>query len=94
MKQNMFHVVKVEAISNDKWLVSGRAWEDIHIGDLLIIDCIEPEDKHTISQLKVTGISTYGCDVLELNRMLTGNITLQGIDGSHLKAECMLIRNI
>ncbi len=94
MKTNVFHVVKVEAISSDKWLVSGRAWEDIHIGDLLITDYSGPEDQLTRPELKVIGISTYGSEVLELNRMVTGNVTLQGVAGSYLKAESMLIRDV
>ena len=84
---NMKEVFTVEGflpVKENTWRVRGRAYQDLKVGDTIAID--------KSNQFTITAISTYGKEVQELNRMLTGNLMLRGANGERLKGARMLVR--
>ncbi len=93
MKQ-VFKVSEVVPIGEDTFLVNGRAYEDVKIGDILfaiLAETVEPRKMEAPQCFKVIAISTYTRQIEELSRMLTGSLTLQGDQGENLKEETMLV---
>ena len=79
-----FDVVEVRLLDPKKppadqlWLVRGRAWVDIHVGDRLLF---------AGHQAVVEAIASYGRDCDELNAMVTGDVKLKLLgSGSRLLA--------
>ena len=93
MSVPVFQIIEVQAVGGDAWQVSGRAWEDIHVGDYVGIETLEGHGPGE-SAFSVTGISTYGHQVEELNRMLTGTLILQGGEGATLRSGRMLVKKV
>jgi len=76
-----FLIVEARAISSSEWLVKGRAYEDVKVGDTLFILIHEVSN---VEAFKIVKLETYGGPVTVLNRMLTGEITLHGRNGETL----------
>ena len=93
MSMPVFQIVEVEPVSGKVWRASGRAWEDVRVGDCLSIESAEGHDPG-VSAFTVTAISTYGHEVEELNRMLTGTLLLQSDEDTALHAGRMLVKKM
>lgn len=69
-----FDVVEVRLLDpkkspdDQRWLVRGRAWADIHVGDRLVL---------AGHQAVVESIASYGRECDELNAMVTGEVRLK-----------------
>jgi hypothetical protein len=73
MKNEVFSIVSLSESKSGEWVVEGRAYADVRIGDLL---SVSPE---STTPLRVTGIVTYGKKTVLLSRMMTGRLYLQGV---------------
>lgn len=98
MTKRVFDIVQVESESHDTWLVSGRALEDIEVGDVVRVN-MESQNGVTFplhleanAAFTIVSISTYGHDTPILDRMWTGTLTLQGVYHQALKAGQFLSR--
>lgn len=91
-EQTVFEVVDVSLFRDDVWLVRGRAWEDVRLGDCLAVGASEANDGTPRPSFEIVGISTYGREIDELNRMMTGNLLLHGPAGDRLLGTEFLIR--
>ena len=72
MKREAFEVVKVQQKSPGSWLVDGRAYSDINLGDSLATS------SSPYQELRVVGIVTYGKNTDMLSTMMTGTLALKG----------------
>jgi len=72
MGTQVFAVVSIVEAGPNTWNASGRAYEDVHLGDVLADTPAGP------GQLRVSGISTYGKPTDLLSRMMTGTLQLSG----------------
>ncbi len=84
---NMKEVFTVEGflpVKENMWMVRGRAYQELKVGDTVAVD--------NSNQFTITAISTYGKEVQELNRMLTGDLMLRGANGERLKGAGMLVK--
>jgi hypothetical protein len=70
----MFEVVEAERTPQGYWIVQGRAWEDINLNDCLVV--IHGSESTQFTTLDVIGISTYGRELEQLARVMTGSLTL------------------
>ena len=57
-QQDVFEVVEAALCKDDTWVVKGRAYEDIKVGDLLSVDSAEPSNGVTSVHFRVVAIST------------------------------------
>lgn len=83
----VFLVVTVEYINGTRWRVRGRAYEDIKIGDTINLFNGEETIKFVIDSA-----SSYGKEIYGLNRMMTGDIVLNGVNGETLLGIDMLYK--
>ncbi|MGB0384867.1 MAG: hypothetical protein ACPGWR_08605 [Ardenticatenaceae bacterium] len=97
MTKRVFDIVQVEQESDDTWLVSGRALEDIEAGDVVSVNR-QSKNGATYPNFSanaaftVVSISTYGHETPILDRMWTGTLTLQGVYHQGLKEGQFLSR--
>lgn len=92
-KKDVFAVEDFLPVGGNTWLVRGRAYEDLKVGDTVaVIDESKTPSIKTSFQFIITAISTYGKEVQELNRMLTGELILRGANGERLKKAGMLVK--
>ncbi|CAG0973842.1 hypothetical protein ARNL5_01910 [Anaerolineae bacterium] len=78
-----FLVVEVQPITTTEWLVRGRAYQDIHIGDVLFT--VNPENTlEAAESFRVISITSYGYTIDTLYGMMTGDLTLHGEMGNIL----------
>ncbi|MCC6975924.1 MAG: hypothetical protein IT322_18100 [Anaerolineae bacterium] len=78
-----FLVVEVQPISTTEWLVRGRAYQDIHIGDVLFT--VNTENTFEAEEsFRVISIASYGYAIDTLYGMMTGDLTLRGEKGTML----------
>ena len=82
--KEVFTVEGFLPVKENTWLVRGRAYQNLKVGDTVAID--------KSNQFTITAISTYGKGVQVLNRMLTGDLTLRGANGERLKDAGMLVK--
>ncbi len=94
MQQDAFAVGEVKHIKDDTWLVRGRAYEDLKIGDVVFADVPGQDGSAEAFPFHIIAISTYGFDVDALYRVMTGDLTLRGQHGDRLKEAPMLVRQI
>jgi hypothetical protein len=78
-----FSVVAVSSVGNELWLVQGRAYEMVRVGDIL--SSLPQPANEPAMQFKVVSLSTYDRQVDALTPMLTGNMTLAGPNAAILK---------
>lgn len=90
MQEELFEVAKVTHITGDTWLVEGRAYDTIKLGDTLFLNVEEPNCAVARFPFTVAALSTYGVDVAAFYVMLTGGITLVGDEGERLLEAKML----
>jgi hypothetical protein len=89
MVKPAFEIISIEKV-NSNWLLKGRAWETVHLTDILIAEYIDTgnlEDR----QFTIVGIETYGHTLDELYRMMTGSLTVTGRRGDLLIPETILM---
>ena len=100
-KKDVFAVEDFLSVGRNTWLVRGRAYEDLKVGDTVaVIDESKTPGIKTSFQCIITAISTYGKEVRELNRMLTGELILKrsfapggrGANGERLKKAGILVK--
>jgi hypothetical protein len=87
-----FLVVEVYPIKANTWLVRGRAYEDIQLGDVVFAKQPMPASSEAVNPFRVVAISSYGGELDVLGRMMTGDLTVRGDDGDQLKSSKMLLR--
>lgn len=63
----------VENIGNGRWVIRGRACEDISIGDILTDDL---KTNDGLVNLRVLSISSYGREIDVLYKMMTGDLVI------------------
>jgi hypothetical protein len=91
--RSAFLAVESEFGDDDQCIVHGRAYNDIHKGDVLV--AARPRRKfESVSRFVVAAISTYGKDVDSLDRMLTGTLVLKGRAADDIKPGVMLLRDV
>jgi hypothetical protein len=79
----VFNVDTVERFGESFIRVQGRAYADVHVGDVLTA---APPGEGKPLPLTVIGIVTYGQTAPDLARMMTGALLVQGEDDGRLKA--------
>lgn len=72
MKRQAFEIVKAQKEDPRRWLVGGRAYSDISLGDCLVTSSLPNQE------LRVVKIATYGKSTDLLSTMMTGTLTLEG----------------
>ena len=72
----VFEIVQIAPVLPDIWFVQGRALQDIRSGDTLAIEVLDSSNNRELALFKVVTTSTYGYLLSELNRGLTGGVTL------------------
>jgi len=89
-----FRVERVEETEGGLITVSGRAYRDLCIGDVLEDQTSRPVQGEQPDEFAIVGISTYGRTIQSLGRMLTGVLVLRGTNGQAPRAEILLIKGI
>ena len=89
-KKAVFAVERSLPVTENTWLVRGRTYHDLKIGDTVAVI----DGSTAASQFIITAISTYGKEVQKLNRMLTGDLILRGANGDGLKEAGMLVKSL
>jgi len=81
----IFEVVDVRELAGDgsRWLVRGRTYDDIEVGDIL---CPENPDGSVRDgqPLVIVEMSSYRRPTAILSRTMTGDVTVQGRRGDDL----------
>jgi hypothetical protein len=90
--KNVFNIIDVMLNKEDIWLVKGRAYEDLRLHDTVFVEVSDPLDAISNIRFEVVGISLYGKEVSEINRMLTGELLLQGPQGEQLSKTNFLLK--
>lgn len=83
MLNEVFNIDTVERLTENLQRVQGRAYGDVHVGDVLTVALAA--EGEAPPRLTVVDIVTYGKQTPELNRMLTGTLLLQGSDDGLLQ---------
>ncbi len=91
-RQDVFEVGEVRQIENDTWLVRGRVYEDLKVGDVVFADVPGLDGTAEALPFRIIAISTYGFDVDMLYRVMTGDLILCGQHGNRLKEAPMLVQ--
>lgn len=78
---NSFIVEIVENLDNGRWVIRGRACEDLSIGDILT-----DTSQGSKVIVKVQSISSYGREINVLYKMMTGNLFIVGKNIDKLKS--------
>jgi len=91
-KKVAFLVGVVEPIGNSgaEWRARGRAYETVHVGDVVYFDEYMNEDDQGHLSFEVSKIITYGEEVSELPGMMTGDLYLHGQRGDLIRERAML----
>lgn len=86
-RKDVFLVGKVEAVAQTQsdWLVRGRAYEEIHVGDVVYFDVATPKTDNGPISFAIVSIRTYGKDTPLLSGMWTGEIVLRGEYGNLIR---------
>jgi hypothetical protein len=87
-----FRVARIDRIDAGTLSVSGRAYDDLRIGDILSVQGTEPHGAEKRAQFTIARITTYGRGVSTLGRMVTGTLILRGSGGHTLQADVLLVR--
>lgn len=92
-KKNAFHVVTIERVGGGTtlWLARGRALDDVSVGDMIAIDFPDEHDAEQSLRFKVVDIKAYGKETPVLSRMVTGDLTLEGVNGDLIPQDVNLI---
>jgi hypothetical protein len=88
-----FRVERVKDIAGGLITVSGRAYRELHIGDVLEDGAPRATEGAQRAEFAIVGISTYGRTVQSLGRMLTGVLVLRGRDGGTPQADMLLMKD-
>ena len=72
MTTTVFSVVSINRNEPDEWIVAGRAYEDVKIGDLL------SDSQGKTPCFRVVAIKTYGRNTDLLSKTMTGSLYLAG----------------
>ncbi len=75
-----FSLLEVVPQTDELTLVRGQAYSELQVGQILFSE----NDNHLL-EFEVTSISTYGQNIDELNRGMTGNLVIRGSSGASLK---------
>lgn len=87
-----FVVVTVAPLgAENQWLVRGRAYNDVQINDMLYLESVDAEIGQESHAFKVERIVTYGTEVPELSRIMTGDLTLRGEHGDLIRENMILV---
>jgi hypothetical protein len=89
-----FRIARVDHVEGGLIAASGRAYCDLHIGDVLHDGALRREAIERPSEFKVVGITTYGRTVESLARMLTGVLLLRGPDDGAPRSEMLLAKQV
>lgn len=88
----IFLIGEIKPLSDDTWLVRGRAYEDVRVGDLIYPEESVSQDSELAEPLRIIAISSYQEDVNVLYRMMTGDLTVLGSRSQRLDRSHMLVR--
>jgi hypothetical protein len=72
MATAVLFIVSMDRNESDEWVVAGRAYEDVKIGDLL------SDSRDKTPCLRVVAIESYGRNTDLLSKMMTGSLYLVG----------------
>jgi hypothetical protein len=93
--QEVFLVVQVLDYGEDKWLIKGRAYAPIEIGDILCLETFNEESSTTTSwDFRVLSIFTYGEAVSVITTMVTGELLVEGKQESTLLSTKYLYKKL
>lgn len=86
-RKDIFLVGTVEAVAptQSNWLVRGRAYEEIRVGDVVYFCVAMPQADNRSIGFNIVSIRTYGKDTPLLSGMWTGDIVLQGEYGNLIR---------
>jgi hypothetical protein len=87
--RSAFLVEEVRLIGDELWLVRGRAYATVRVGDVL--SALPQLASEPARRFKVESLSIYNKTVDALTPMLTGDLTLSGPNGDILKATSWLV---
>src|SRR5205085_616531 len=73
-----FEVVRVTPVLPDIWLVEGRAYESIRIGDIVAAEVTIAPGIRELLQFQVINTTSYGALLAEMSEGLTGGLVLKG----------------
>jgi hypothetical protein len=86
--KSAFLVEEANLIGDELWLVRGKAYETVRVGDVLVV----PVDvRGTDIQFKVVSLSTHSRKVQTFSAMSTGDMILSGPNGDVLKETSWLL---
>lgn len=89
--REVFSIIKViQTNADDIWVVGGRAYENITIGDEVLSMSITDTGEEIVCAFTVERIETYRHVVPQLPSGLTGTLWLHGKGGRSLKQDGML----
>ena len=90
MSKRVFEIVESGQSGERTWRLRGRAYNDIRIGDEVFVETARGDISQS-QPYRVIAISTYGQEVEELSRMLTGDLIVQGDNCPLLRQGTMLV---
>lgn len=78
MYRDIFEVVDFAPVLPSMWLVQGRAYEEVAVGDTVAAEVATPSKTWELLHFKVIAASFYGVLVPSVNRGHTGGLTIEG----------------
>ena len=81
--EEVFQVMEVEPIDENTWLVRGRNYKDIHIGQILF--AYLANDELTTAPFEVVKIRAFGKNLSEISYGYASEIIVTGERGKELK---------
>jgi hypothetical protein len=87
-----FQIVRIDHVEGGLIAASGRAYRDLHIGDILEGRASRSNEAGQSAEFTIVGITTYGRTIQSLGRMLTGELLLDGRDGRIPRVETLFIK--
>lgn len=86
----VFSISKVENLGGGKWLLQGRAYDDVRLGDSLFVKSLVGDPAGI--PLRVIEIFSYQKQTTELSRMMTGDLVVQADQDASLESAVTVFR--
>lgn len=89
--RDAFYIARATPIGPGQWSLDGRAYDDIHVGDVLALPAPQENGAGGEVSYEVVEITTYRQRVLTLNKLLTGSIVVRSYARAQPEPEKMLV---
>ena len=89
--RDAFYIIRATSTEPGQWSLEGRAYEEIHVGDILVLPDPQGHGAEVEASYEVVEITTYRRRVLTLNKLVTGSIVVRSYAQAHPQPEKILV---